>query len=490
METMDYISSKIEKYIENNKGLYSLNGYIQKEDIKKEFYSIVSYLYNQKKEDKNFTIGIFLDKDYKYLLTLLASMYVGVTYIPLSKKLPLSRVNQIIDIAEINMIISDKEDDFNADNNLIDVIIETQRIDDIDFVYTDKSTLYIMFTSGSTGAPKGVMIPRNAYESFLKWMSGYYDIDSTDKILFITEFTFDISLVDIGLLIEKNIEFYFSKFNGNIIDVMQELEKYEINVVSTVPSNFTMLLSNRIIKRFKIQPLKLLILSGSKITKKLYDLVRDFFPDTNFFNGYGPTEATIFITSKYFDDNYDFDGNNASVGIETSDTRITLLDENKKEISDESIGEVFVASKQLMLGYKNNEEKTKEVLINIDGVRYYSVGDLGYIKNNNLYIVGRVDDTIKTKGYRVNLSDIESYTHKLEYINESVIIAIEDENIENKLYLFVTLHQNIDKNDIFNDLKKILPDYQMPADIIIKDEMPLNNSGKISKIDLKKDLSI
>ncbi len=486
---MDYISNKIEQFIQLNKGLYSLNGFIESSTVSEEFYSIASYLQKRDNEVENFVVGICLDKDYRYLLTLLASMYVGVTYVPLSKKLPTSRVNEIISIAEVNEIISERELHCDTSTKIINDILSYDKKNEFYFSYSEKSNLYIMFTSGSTGSPKGVIIPRLGYESFLKWMNNYYELNSRDRILFITEFTFDLSLVDVGLLIEKNPEFYFSKSQGSIFDIMNELEKYEINVLVTVPTNINLLLSNPIFKRFSIEPLKLLILSGSKVTAKIYDLVKKYFPSIQFYNGYGPTEATVFVTSKHFDGNCDFHGNNASVGNEISDMNVLILDNLQQRVEDGEVGQIYVTGSQLMLGYKNDPTKTEHSMIQIGDRIYYDIGDLGYIVEGNLYIVGRADDTIKTRGYRVNLSDIESYALKLKYVNEAVVIAVHDDNIENRLFLFLTLNLDIDKNVIFNDLKQMLPDYQMPADIIIKPEFPLNNSGKIAKKVLASELS-
>ncbi|WP_454442980.1 AMP-binding protein, partial [Vibrio bathopelagicus] len=369
------ISDKVSSYIDNNKGLYSTNGFVTPSAIKDEFGCIFNYLYLKKCDNSKFTVGIFLDRDYRYLLTLLACMKAGITYVPLSRKLPIARVNQIVKVSEIDMVVSDIDSNFESNSVYIQDIIDLKlEAGNVSVSYDEKQPLYIMFTSGSTGTPKGVIIPRSAYESFLKWMDEYYDVNSSDKMLFITEFTFDISLVDVGLLVLNNMDFYFSKFNGNIIDVMQELEAFEINIMSTVPSNLTMLLSNKIINRFKIEPLKLLILSGSKITKKLYDLVLGFFPTTMFYNGYGPTEATIFISCKYFDGRFDFEGPNASVGHEVSDMNIILLGNDKKQVNKGSVGEVFVSGNQLMSGYINNPERTNDVLTTIDEVTYYSVG--------------------------------------------------------------------------------------------------------------------
>ncbi len=480
----DFISTTIGNYIDNNQGIHGLNGYVCANDIKTEFYTVCNYIGTL---DSNTIIGIYMIKDYKYLLSILACMYMGKTYVPLNKKFPKDRNKQIIDIAEIDLVLTDKDDVEYKYTNILNL---EKNIEMIQLCENDlNKPLYYIFTSGSTGEPKGVMIPRLGFETYVKWMSSCYEVDSNDKFLSLTEFTFDISFVDIGLLVTKNIQFYFSSFDGNIVTMMQEIEKYNINVMSSVPTNFTLMLSSPLYKRFNIKPFKLIVLGGAKTTKKLYDLLLNHYPTTTIYNAYGPTEATVYITNKKFDKTEnDFDGNNASVGEIREEAKVIIVDDNFKIISDGSIGEVLVSGKQILLGYKGNEKKTKEALVYVNDILHYRIGDLGYIKNNNLYIVGRVDDTIKTRGYRVNLSDIESYTHKLEYINESVIIAIEDENIENKLYLFVTLHEQVDKNQIFNDLKTILPDYQMPVDIIIKDKMPLNNSGKISKIDLKKDL--
>jgi D-alanine--poly(phosphoribitol) ligase subunit 1 len=479
----DFISTTIENYIKNNQGIYGLESYICTNDIKDEFYTICNYLGTL---DCDTIIGLYITKDYKYLLSILACMYMGQTYVPLNKKFPKDRNQQIIDIAEVDFVLTDTDEvDYKFTN--LSKLKKNTNIVEI-FKNDLNKPLYYIFTSGSTGEPKGVMIPRIGFETYIKWMSSSYEVNSNDRFLSFAEFTFDISFVDIGLLISKNIQFYFSRFNGNIVTMMQEIEQYNINVLSSVPTNFTLMLSSPLYQRFNIKPFKIIILGGAKTTKKLYELLLNQYPETIIHNAYGPTEATVYITNKEFDKtNNDFDGNNASVGEIREDAKVIIVDDNLNLIDEGNVGEVLVSGKQILLGYKGNEKKTKEVLVYIDDILYYRIGDLGYVKNNNLYIVGRVDDTIKTRGYRVNLSDIESYTHKIEYINESVVIAIEDENIENKLYLFVTLHkQTTDKNQIFNDLKTILPDYQMPTDIIIVDRMPLNNSGKISKIELKK----
>ena len=132
------------------------------------------------------------------------------------------------------------------------------------------------------------------------------------------------------------------------------------------------------------------------------------------------------------------------------------------------------------------EGKNNKVLLTIGSNIYYDTGDLSFVDSNeNIFIVGRSDDSLKVDGYRVNLSDIDSYIQKLGYINECATIAIEDEIKNNIMVTFIKANQGTSKDKVYADLKSIMASYEIPKHLIFLDDFPLNNSGKICKKTLK-----
>jgi len=176
-----------------------------------------------------------------------------------------------------------------------------------------------------------------------------------------------------------------------------------------------------------------------------------------------------------------------SVGKPILNTKFRIVDDKLNCVTNNTEGELVVSGVQLMRGYKNSQKKTQEVIVNINGSMYYKTGDLAFLDNRkNCYITGRKDDTVKISGFRVNLSDVDSYIHKLDYVKDSCTIYIDNLNSPSYLVSYVILNIKTSNINIFQDLKNILPDFQMPKYIEDIKEFPLNNSGKIHKKELLK----
>jgi len=457
-----YLRNLISNAIKSAK-LYDKNGnLIDNKTLENEFNAIKNYLLNN--YSSNDMVAINFEKDYRYVLMVFASMYVGVTFIPLNKDWPQKRVEQIQDLSGC-VVITEDSIDFN----------NTQKSSK----YFENEILYVLFTSGSTGAPKGVKIKRESYDNFVNWINDYFsEINSQDRMLMTTDFTFDIFLVDMALFLTKNLSLFISSFNNNIFKMLYEIEKYKITTHSTVPYNYSMIMGEGIYEKANLSTLKYIILAGARFPNNLYHNFKDRIPNCSVYNAYGPTEGTIYVSCHKMTYNEDIDiyKNSITIGKPLYNTEFRVVDD-----------ELLIASKQLMKEYLNNPQKTKEVLVEIDGKTYYKSGDVVLVNDDsNYFIVGRKDDTIKTAGFRVNLSDIDSYILGLDYINNVATIAIESEGGENDLVCYVILNQdNITPKEIKKDLKDILPYYQIPKTIKIVNEFPLNNSGKICKKTLK-----
>lgn len=438
-----------------------------------EFEAIKAYLLvNYSKQDR---LALYLQKDARYLLVMLACMRIGLTYIPLKKQWPEARVRQIQSISGCDIIIDETIQDLLEDK-------EGKKPDIDTFGVSDKDILYIMFTSGTTGAPKGVMIRRESYHNYVSWMDSFYEgIHARDRLLLTTDFTFDMSMGDIGFFLIRHVDLYISSFSNDIFQLLFELEKYEITMHRTVPYTYTMLTAYHGLDSVDLSKLKLLVFAGSRFPYSLYQTLEEKFPQTTVCNLYGPTESTIDVLAERLSfKELDVVDHNVSVGKAITNNDIRLVD-----------NEICVSGIQVMEGYLNDPERTDDVMVTIDGKRYYRTGDLAFQDEKGRYfIVGRTDDTVKVAGFRVNLLDIDAYITDLSYVHDAATVLMEDDRTgDSHLVTFLILKTPKEKKEILIDLRNRLLPYQVARKLVVLDAFPLNANGKVDRKALKATLS-
>ena len=200
------------------------------------------------------------------------------------------------------------------------------------------------------------------------------------------------------------------------------------------------------------------------------------------YNCYGPTEFTIYCFVKELDVESDIFKGTVSIGRPILNTKFKIVDDDLNCVESGVEGELLVSGLQLMQGYKNNPNETNKAIVKINNADYYRTGDIAFFdQKNNSYIIGRKDDTVKISGFRVNLSDVDAYIHKLTYIQDSYTIVVDGINRSSYLVSYVVLNDKMPSAVIIKDLKAILPSFQMPKYIEIIRDFPLNTSGKICK---------
>jgi D-alanine--poly(phosphoribitol) ligase subunit 1 len=475
------IRELIQRRLDSNIKVFNREGIqITDSQFKQEYQTIRQYLLDFHSQQQD-CIAIKQNKDYRYFLTILACQEIGIPYVPMKHDYPMDRVGQIQEDSKFTLLVTDEK--------MQEILAYTGKQNStLPNVNGDK-TAYILFTSGSTGRPKGVIIQRKALENFYQWTHTYFtNVTSQDRLLQVTEYTFDISLLDVGLFLTKNVETYFSNWNGNIFKLGFEIETHRISALNTVPNNLNMFLSDLVADRMDYKCLKFLFIAGSRFSHGLYEKCLKYFPDIiEVYNLYGPTESTVYTHGKKFSfkDSLDCDNGNVSIGTPLPNIFSVIVNDGKTVQPGER-GELLLGGVQLLKEYCNNPEQTSKALVEFDGKRYYKSGDLAFMdEKGDYFVVGRNDDTIKYRGFRINLLDIDSYITRIPYVQDSMTIAIEDANAENQTLGFIILKEQKTAKELKKDLAQILLDYQVPEKIFFVENFPTNISGKVCRKTLK-----
>ncbi len=462
-KSFNLYNTKGEKYSENQ--------------FREEYITLKNYLLQNLKRDN--AIGIKLEKNPRYLMTMLACMETGIPYVPMRANYPDSRVEQIKNEAGFKVLLTEEK---------LDEILKERDLKESTPLKHDKhDTLYTICTSGSTGKPKAVVVSRTSINDFWDWCNEYFEKVSGDSnLLQVADFTFDISLIDVGLFLHKGCSVHFSNFTGNIFTLALEIEQKRINFLNTVVNNFNMLLEESVRTRANYSSLTSVVMGGARFTTGLYNKCVEHFSHVEVNNLYGVTEVPVYSHAKRMNFNdTDLDNNNISVG-KTLGTTTGIIVKDGKKVTLGDKGELLLGGGQLMKRYANNPEMTKEVLIEFEGATYYRTGDISYQNaSGEFFIVGRMDDTIKYRGYRINLLDIDSYILTQPYVENAVTFAIPNELTQNTTICYLKLKEERQLKEIKKDLGKILLEYQIPEKIILVDSFPLNDNGKICKKTLK-----
>lgn len=442
---------------------------------------IYCYLIENKIEGKVICYG---HKQIEMIATFLACSFAGITYIPVDSSTPLERLKYIISSSKSNVIFNYTEDDYNFD--LIRVINKNDQIQifskDIENITIDirikrEDIYYIIYTSGSTGEPKGVQVTYSNINSFINWFSKKINMRNVN-VLNQAAFSFDLSVADL----------YFSLFTGSTINIIDTAAKFdfkelylnvknsEVELAVMTPSFADVLLLDDKFNEKHIKRLNAIYFCGEVLPKKTVDRLKERFKNIRIINSYGPTECTVAVSM--------IDVENISeailpVGYIKDDINVYVVDSNLEILQDEKKGEILIVGDSVSNGYIN---KSSEKFIEYNGKKAYLTGDIGYIKDNKLYFVGRIDNQIKYLGYRIDINDITNNLYKLDYVEKaSTYLKKDDENIVKNIISFVKLKDNINNINslkVRHDLKEYLPSYMIPI-VNIVDRFELNTNGKV-----------
>lgn len=449
---------------------------------------------------RNQPIAIFLDKGISCLASMVGTAYSGNFYTILDVKMPKDRIQTICNTLNPIAIITDqqslakaKELGFAQDIFIYEEMLQTEidasALDRIQARMIDTDPIYALFTSGSTGVPKGTVINHRSVISYAHWVCETFDINEKTVYGNQTPFYFSMSVLDIFSTLHSGATLCIipKMFFSFPVKLMQYLNEKKINTIYWVPSALSIVANLKTFDTILPENIEKVLFAGEVMPVKQLNIWMNHIPNALYANLYGPTEITDICT--YYVVNRTFaDDESLPIGNSCNNCDVLIIKEDGTEASDNESGELCVRGSFLAAGYYNNPEKTAEVFVqNPLQPHYpeliYKTGDIvKYNEYGELLYLSRKDFQIKHMGYRIELGEIENAIHALDGI---VSCACVYDSEESKIVLFYQA-LNLTLQDIMNQAKQKLPNYMWPNKIITLDKMPHNANGKIDRVALKK----
>lgn len=428
---------------------------------------------NSRKLKKGDSVVVWMRNSLEYMVYIYACIAVGVRFIPTDISTPQERVSYLYENSNSKAIITDIEKEYKFDN-YIKPDLKKSSSDFFPINIPENEQLYMLYTSGSTGMPKGVMISRHSMATYINWAEGYYG----DELSFYMHSSpsFDLSLTTVFLPITSRGRIVIDKNSSPLYRLNDLNLASKVNAVKATPTQLSLMLNGR---TDNIN-LKVVICGGEDFTISLADVLQDTFGNVcNIYNEYGPTECTIgCMCSKYKSQGKT---KSVSIGIASPGTYAFVVNSRKNKFcSPGESGEIYIAGEQVALGYwKLPKEDKKYFLHNMFGCeKLYRTGDKArYTLDGGMEFLGRIGRQIKINGYRIELDSIENTLKNLNGIKNAA--AWLEKGTPDYL---VAVAETIDlsENEIREELKKKIPPYGIPHYIYTIDRMPETINGKIN----------
>ncbi len=439
-------------------------------------------------------VVVFMKKHPNAISAFFGCVYGGCYYVPIDEEMPKFRTELILQTLNPRVMICDDETreialsmNFAGEillySEAIKAEIDECALNRIRDKQIDTDPIYIVFTSGSTGIPKGVVACHRSVIDYIENLSEVLEFNHDTRFANQTPLYFDACLKELyptlkfgatTVIVPKSL-FMFP------IKLVEFLNEHKINTVCWVVSALTMISSFKTFEKIKPEYLTNIAFGSEVFPIKQLNLWKEALPNCKFTNLYGPTEATGMCC--YFKVDREFDLNESvPIGGPFKNTRILLLNEKNELCKDGEEGEICVVGTSLTIGYYKNFEKTNEVFVqnplnNIYPELIYRTGDIG--KRNErgeLLFVSRKDFQIKHMGHRIELGEIEVNVNNIDQIRTCCCVY-DKEKDKIKLYYV----GDIETGEIISILKEKLPRYMIPNKAEKLDVMPLTANGKIDR---------
>lgn len=459
-------------------------------------------LINSSETDGTEPVMVYLPKSLKCIVSFMGAMYSGNPYVPAAYDMPLNRIEKIIESLDgAGHIITDADGaerlkEINPPlpvhiyEDMLSSEADEKAVEKAVGAVCDTDPIYIMFTSGSTGAPKGVTVPHRGVIDYAMWVSKTFEINESTILGNQAPFYFDNSIFDIYSMLLSGAEMIIipEKLFMFPSKLPEFIRDNNITTIFWVPTVMINVANSGVLSEIEMPTLKTAAFCGEVMPNTQLNIWRRYHKDCLYANLYGPTEisdvCTYYIVDRPFNDS-----DPLPIGKACENMRIIILNEDNKQAKVNEQGEMCVIGTGVSLGYWNNPEITAKAFMQNPlnpyyDERIYRTGDLAYINDDGLIMyVGRRDNQVKIKGNRIELGEIENAAMCVDEVLGAC--AVVDEN-EQKIVLFVESKADLKLRKVNLELKKYIPNYMLPGKLVVMDKFPHTANDKIDRVTLKK----
>ncbi|WP_169924638.1 non-ribosomal peptide synthetase [Xenorhabdus mauleonii] len=437
-------------------------------------------------------IALYLDRSLEMVISILAVLKAGGAYVPISPEYPAERVQFIlVDTAAPYVITQQRHlatlaaytQPFTEQPILIatddQLLIEKQSAENPVPINNPADLAYIIYTSGTTGQPKGVMVEHKSVTHLITAQAKLFDISQRQKALMFAPYVFDGSAFELFPALLHGLTLYIcSEAERNAPAVAKLIQREGIEIATLSPSLLNSLMGTN------LPSLQRLVTAGESPSLAMLDYFRHH---SQVMNAYGPTEATVCATEKYFQ----FGDIATNIGKPIPNARLYVLDGQGNLSPIGAPGELYIGGAGLARGYLNQPQLTAERFVpnsfataedKAKGyTRLYKTGDLvRWLPNGELEFLGRNDFQVKIRGYRIELGEIENVLISHSQVKQAIVIDREHQGSK-LLAAYLVAEEKLSDETLFDYLSARLPEYMLPASFTRLDTIPLTLNGKLDR---------
>ncbi|MFF5307667.1 amino acid adenylation domain-containing protein [Streptomyces sp. NPDC013161] len=440
-------------------------------------------------------VAVCMERGVDLVVALLGVLKAGGAYLPVDPAYPAERMAFMLDDAAPVVVLTTTRsgptlppdtrritlDAPTVTDTLDALAADALRPDERAAPTTPGHPAYVIYTSGSTGRPKGVLVEHRSVAGLLTWAGATFGADEFSRVLASTSLNFDVSVFEIfGPLV-----------SGGSVEIVRDLLALAeeprtfrpVSLISAVPSALARILGD---EAPSARP-RTVVLAGEALTADAVSSVRDAFPGARIANIYGPTEATVYSTAWYAND--DSHGT-PPIGLPISNARVYVLNARMEPVPAGVVGELYIAGGGLARGYLRRPALTAERFVahpfGAPGERLYRTGDLVRRRaDGNLEYSGRADEQVKVRGFRIELGEVQAAVTAHPSVAQAVVVARADRTADVRLVAYVVSVTGADTSELAHEIRQFtsdrLPGYMVPSAVVVLDALPLSVNGKLDR---------
>ncbi len=440
-------------------------------------------------EDK---VGLLVDRSVDMLVALFAVLKAGAAYVPIDPEYPVQRIAHILEDCEAKLLLTASEYAERMAFTGIHIAdvgnreLYSVETGNLNTEVQPDNLAYILYTSGSTGMPKGVSIEHKSVCNFLHAMQHQYPMLESDAYLLKTPYTFDVSVMELfgWTLAGSHLVILEEGEHRNPRAILRAVDRYRIRLLNFVPSMFRLFVQALDREHTAmLHDMKYILLAGEALPRDLIEQFDALGLPVQLANLYGPTEATVITTT--FSLAARRNSPVVPIGRPIPNVRVYILNEQRRPLPIGVAGELYISGAGVARGYLNRPELNAECFLPdpfCEGATMYRSGDLArWLPDGNIEYIGRMDNQIKLRGFRMELGEIEEAMRSHPHLAAAVVMPIDDVSHHRQLVAYYVKEAAITDTEIRAHLKQWLPEFMIPTSYVELTEIPLSRSGKVDR---------